>query len=1193
MEYGFRTPLIRVLLVLTLLASFAGALWAQGGTGELTGLVIDPTQAVVGGAQVTLTNIATGERRTATTTSAGIYHFGALQVVGAYTLEVEAKGFKGYKIENIIISVGVVTTHNANLEVGGQGETVTVEAGAQQVQTTESSLSGLIDRHVWQDMPLETRSQNEFIELLAGAEPAGVAQLGTDRGAAVNGARSGAGNFLVEGFDNNDQGQGGGGTTVGPGGAVVTIDPDAIQEYRVIEHIPTAEYGKGGGFVTDTVLKSGTNQWHGSLFEYNRVQALAANSWFSTRAGQQDHLVRNQFGGSVGGPVVKDKTFFFFTVEAHRERSSSPLSAATITPDFVNFVQSGAFEQFMEGTGTYAGPYNATVPNTTGFCNAVLGAACPGAFAADATLGPVWQKIYAAEPLPWCAPGASDCTNVTAGAQGLYTSGVWQDFITGTPAPATTYPVNVYGTLNIPQPSSLNQMRYTGKFDQKIGSKDQLNAAYLYDNADSVTAYGGNNAIGPAFYRHARAQDLGVTWSHTFSPTILNQARVAYLRHTGNYPGDPSVVGMPSIATEFDTPTFGFGNSDAIPQFFTENQFQYKDDLSVTKGKHNFKGGAEYQRTRNGSSFDSFKYGALVPQDTEDLLTDETFSEIADGLVFGTPVFGSLAAAEASLNPTTGQLPVYYRGYRANQVAMYFQDDWRIHPRLTLNLGVRWEYFGPPHNFQPGIDANFYTGVPVTPIATTSTNPFFPVNSPYYAGIASGSVQQRNHDIWNKDLTNFGPRLGFAWDSLGNQKLVVRGGFGITYDRIYNNIFENIRFNPPFFAIGLLGTFGSGAVITPAQTVALNTYPFTGTSTFAGAGLTPSIRDMDENLVTPYYEQANFGFQYQLGRDFVLESNYVGTFGHRLVSIIGANIFDGEYAHGLDNTFINPNYSNISLRTNCCDSNYHAWQTTVRKRFTSGLQFNVNYTWSKAMDDVSDAFTTKNASANAYPTDSMNPHFDYGPADFNVKHRVVGSFVYDLPFAKGNRWLGGWQVSGIASLQSGTPFSITNSSVDSNADNQFNDRAVYTGPGSLTHDINHNVSPANGYLTGDIKTGSMAGSNPSWGMLNGPHPTDIPCPATVNLGLWCEGRALGQMERNTLVGPGYVNMDFGFGKGFKITEGKKLTLEGNFFNLFNHPNFSLPDTNLNDVGTFGESLSTFAPGPGGARVIQLALRFDF
>jgi len=261
---AFRGSVTRALIALAVLMSLTGVLWAQGGTGELTGLVTDASGAVVPNATVVLMNSATGEKRNETTTSAGTYRFAALQVVGTYSLHITAKGFRGYQIADIIITTGTVTAENAKLEVGAAGETVTVEAGAQLVQTTESSLSDVVNSRVWQSMPLETRSQNEFIGLLAGAEPASNAMLGTDRGAAVNGARSGTGNFLVEGFDNNDQGLGGGGSSVGPGGANTTISPDAIQEYTVIEHLPNAEYGKAGGFVTDTVLKSGTNQWHGS-----------------------------------------------------------------------------------------------------------------------------------------------------------------------------------------------------------------------------------------------------------------------------------------------------------------------------------------------------------------------------------------------------------------------------------------------------------------------------------------------------------------------------------------------------------------------------------------------------------------------------------------------------------------------------------------------------------------------------------------------------------------------------------------------------------------------------------------------------------------------------------------------------------------------------------------------------------------
>jgi hypothetical protein len=1189
MESAFRSIWTYSLLTFAVLALCVGA-FAQGGAGELTGQVTDTTGAVVSGVEVKLSNPATGEVRTTVTTPAGTYRFPALPIVGTYTLEITSKGFKSEKVQNIVVTVGTIVTRDVKLEVGAATEQVTVEAGSQMVQTEDSSLSQNVDRNVWANMPLETRSSNEFLGLLPGAEPAANADMGTDRGAAVNGTRSGTGNFMVDGFSNNDQGLGGGGSLVGPGGSNTTISPDAIEEYRVIEGTPPAEYGQAGGFVTDTVLKGGTNQWHGSLFEYNRVQDLAANSWFSNNVGQQDHLVRNQFGGSVGGPIIKDKTFFYFTTEFHRLRTSSPLTNATYTTDFVNFVNSGAFEAFQESD-----------PN--GVCVKITGAACPaGTLSGTATLGPVYSKIAGAQNPVLCNTSAANCPTIsqTAHAGGLYTGGVIGK-------PLITYPVNEFGAVTVSQGENLNQARYTTRVDHKIGSRDQINATYLYDNADTVIPFAGGNgtSFGPTEYVHGRAQIAGVNWSHTFSPTILNQARMSYVRHTANFPGDPSVSGLPDTFPLFDEPLITLGNGENFPQFFTENEFVYKDDLSVAHGKHNFKGGAEFRRTRNGSSFETVKNGLNAFMDTEDMLTDGNFTNeletylLSKGLIGGpkeTGVYGSIAYSEASLNPTTGQLPVYYRGYRANEVAAYFQDDWRVNSRLTVNLGVRWEYFGPPHNFQPGIDSNFYQGVPVTPIQTKSTNPFFPVNSAYLALFATGAVQQRNHAIWNKDLNNFGPRLGFAWDTMGNQKLVVRGGFGINYDRLYNNIFENIRFNPPFFAIGLLGSIAGEATITPAQTAALDTFPFTGTSLFAANPLTPSIRAMDQNLVTPYYEQAHLGFQYQLGKSMVVESNYVGTFGHKLTDIEGRNTYDGRFAGG-DSTALNPKLGNISFRTNCCDSNYHGWQTTLRKRFTSGLQFNVNYTYSKGMDDVSDAFTTKNAGASAYPTDSLDPKLDYGPADYNVKHRGVASFVYDLPFAKSNRWIGGFQVSGIVSLQSGADFSIINSSVDSNGDGQFNDRAVYIGPGNITSDINHNVSPHTGYLKDPTTVINGATVGTYWGSLNGPStPTETGIPCTANGGAWCN---TGEMERNVLVGPGFFNTDLGFAKSFKINERAAVKLEGNFFNIFNHPNFLPPDlvsggANLNTTSQFGSSQATFSnQQTGGPRITQLALRFDF
>src|SRR3954468_23593235 len=363
----------RFALIVALLALSTSLLWAQAGTGEITGLVTDPQGAVVTGATVEIANQATGEKRTTHTTGSGVYRFTALPV-GTYTITIDAKDFQKMEVRNVNISVALVSTRDITLKVGAAGTESTVEeGGAAQVDTNDAQVSTLLDKRVWQQLPLETRSQNEFVGLLPGANA--IASNDTGRGNAVNGARTGAGNFLVEGFDNNDQGLGGAGSMVGIGGAAITISPDAIQEFRVISNNYSAEYGKAGGFVTDTVLKGGTNQWHGSAFEYNRIQLLAANDYFSNRNGCdagacapiKDRLVRNQFGGSIGGPIVKDKSFIYGSVELHRARTAAPLTFTTTTPEFLDFVNSGAFETFQES-------------DPAGVCSFYL-AACPGGFA--------------------------------------------------------------------------------------------------------------------------------------------------------------------------------------------------------------------------------------------------------------------------------------------------------------------------------------------------------------------------------------------------------------------------------------------------------------------------------------------------------------------------------------------------------------------------------------------------------------------------------------------------------------------------------------------------------------------------------------------------------------------------------------------------------------------------------------------
>ncbi|HWZ81893.1 MAG TPA: TonB-dependent receptor [Terriglobales bacterium] len=1181
MEAAFRSISTRLLVVLTVLAVCAGLAFAQGGgSGELTGQVTDPTGAVVSGAEVKLTNTATSTARTTTTSTDGIYRFPALPVVGVYVLEVSPKGFKSVKVQNVVISVGTITSRDVKLEVGASTEQVTVEAGQQIIQTEDSSISQLIDRRVWENMPLEARNANDFINLVAGAVPEQIAG-GTFRGAAVNGVRTGGGNYMVEGVDNNEQGQGGVaicGTVCGQGGANTSVSPDAIEEYRVLTHDFSAEYGKVGGFVTDTVLKSGTNKWHGSLFEYNRIQALAANDWFSNAAGLKDHLVRNQFGGTVGGPIFKDKTFFYAAFEDHRFRTSSPSSALSITKQFYDFVNSGQL---------------ATYVNSLPICTSVGG--CP---LLPTTLGPVFQSLI--QKWPQAVPLVDSnevCTpfDPTVGPTNCTSQDGWGFNGLGNNTALGNYPVPIYGQATLSQITPLDQYRFSVKLDHNFSATDRLSGSYLFEDVKTTSNFGGSDTtFGVPLDNPNRAQTAGITWTHTFSPTVLNQFKIGYVRRTANFI-DPGSAGIPEFFS-IDPSGVGLGASLGIPQFFTENLFQYKDDISVTKGKHSLKFGAEFRRTRNKSTFSNDAYGHFATWGAEGLVTDGLFTDAIDNAYYGnnSSGLGGWYYAGAAVVPSTGAVPDFYRGYRANEMAAYGQDDWRVNSRLTLNLGVRWEYFGPPRNYKSNIDSNVYFGDGITPYpcqvlvsgvptVVPCTNPFQPVNDQAYAFEAGARFEVRNTSIWNKDLNNFGPRIGFAWDTTGNQKLVVRGGGGTYYDRIYNNIFENIRFNAPFYADEITG-IGSGVSLGPLKNPGLLTVPFTSNAFFVDPAHFPNglpkpvPRHMDQNMVAPFYYQFNLGVQYSLAKDYVIETNYVGTLGRKLLGIVNRNTFDGRSGAGFSSIRPNPIFNSDNARGNYYTSNYHALEVTLRKRFSHGLLLNANYTYSKALDELSDVFRARNAAVSA--TDVQNLKNDYGPADFDIRNRVVVSTSYELPIFHGNRWLGGWTTNAIVSWNTGAPIGLLDGSSDSNRDGTRIDRPEFIGPGGPTSAINSHriVGGAYQYL------------NPSKFAQAVTCLTDPK--ANTHGGKWCNPN----LSRGAIPGPMFANIDFGLSKSFKINERMAFRFDANFFDLLNHPNFQNPSAAGGGAnfasGNFGQSTTTDGD-TGGHRVTQLAIRFDF
>ncbi len=1136
---------------------FSTVVYAQLGKGVVTGTVTDPTDAVVPEASVTLVNEATGVERASQTNSMGIYRFDFIEP-GSYTLRLSAKGFADYEITKLIVTVAQTVATDVQLELAKvAAQTVTVEAtGAQLVQPASSEVSGLIDRNTLAALPLEVRDPAAFVNLLPGSVPSSIGNQefnGSTRGSSVNGARGGMGNFLIDGFDNNDQGQGGRGHNSAGSipGAITGISPDAIQEFRVVTNSFSAQYGRQGGFVADAAMRSGTNDIHGSLFEYNRNKAITANDFFSNRTGTRDSLVRNQFGGSLGGPIRKDKTFVFGSLEFQRLRQNVPNVLTSVTPDFIDFVRSGQFGVFHE---TAAG----------GYCNVVLGAPCSDAFSNSRTLGPIASKLTQKFPFP--VP-TSNFTKTSGG------------FVFG----GFDYPVNIFGDSDVRNKTTFNENRFSIKLDHNIGSNDRFTGLMAFDDFDTIdSSLGTEDGTGSPHFpltATSRSQNWGLTHTHIFSANVVNESKVSYLRFNSGFPRNVAPE-VPSIASAFDSLTVGIGMGSSLPQNFTDNQFQYQNHLAITRGRHSFKMGGEYRRARNGSVFGAERDGFFLPYDVENLLTDGSFGADADALEGARN--GGFFVAEASVNPITGLKPEYYRGFRANEFGTYIQDDWRVHPRLTLNLGLRWDYFGPPHNFRRGLDSNFYFGngiLPLTPpsSATLAPNPFFPAGSVEYAREANALFLQRDHSIWNQDTNNFSPRFGFAWDVHGDQTIVLRGGAGVFYDRFWNNLFENIRFNPPFFSFNQIGALINGFPVSPTAAPGLYAIPI-DTALFNNPVLqgVPSPRHMDENMVAPYMEQVFFGVQRQLTSNSALEINYIGTFGHKLTGVVDLNTFPGralpssvrDPVTGLpfSSTCPNPTIGRDNARANFYNSNYNALQVQVTKHMSHGLQFQSNYTWSKALDYMSDPFNNRASGGVGFirPMDTLNRRLDYGSADFDLRHRFVTSFLYDLPLLRENSLFGGWTMGSIITLQRGLPFTVFNGGVDYNRDGNLTDRPDYVGSVHVGDAIDRFRSPADGYFKTDGFSAPIL--DPS-----------------VNLGLWRNGR----LGRNVLSGPGLAVVDFSLGKKFRLTETAALQLQFNFFNLFNQANFVLPEGSMAS-NQFGRSTATFGP-----RVGQFAARLDF
>jgi hypothetical protein len=1124
-------------LVLALLLVPAGAL-AQVETGQITGTVSDPLGAAVNEATVTVISRDTGATRTVATTGYGNFTVTNLQP-GTYTVKIDAAGFATRTVP-VQVTVGTTTTVHVDLPVSAIGESVDVIAGAEgvQVNTENQTLQTVVSETEVRELPTLDRSPYSLVQLSGNVSPTDPSGLGV--GYAINGQRAASTNVLLDGADNNNE------FTASVGQEVPL---DAVQEFSVLTSNFSAEFGRAGGGIVNVATRSGTNDFHGTVYEFNRISALASKSYELNALyppdGQTENkkgvFTRNQFGYSVGGPVIKDKLLFFQSTEWLRIRSHDAVSVFVPTPELIA-ASAPATRQFFAGYSTTT-PINGRIV-TRGELTAWLRNPDPSSpFNALPANLPVFGEIVESVP-------------IDAGG--------------GTPS---------------------NQYQVVGRLDYNWTDKTTLYGRYalqsqdFFEGSNWYSPWAGFNT-GVTTFNNNVLVSLTNVWSDTF----VSQSKFVYNRLNILSPLGDNPVG-PTLFLSLSLPTGGaiampgylpFNRAGVLQFGGPQNLAQVYQDQTWTIGDHAVRFGGSYVRI-----LDNRYMGA----------SENAQEGIGPGLIgLNNLVLGQYRSFAVAVDPqghypgdeiqTPVAPPQFGRNNRYNEGALYVNDSWKVHPRLTLNLGLRWDYFGVQHNADPSLDSNFYYG----PGATIEER------------VASGRVMLAKDSpvggLWAKDPNNFGPRLGIAWDVFGDGRTSLRGGYGISYERNFGNVTFNVIQNPPNYAVvTLMNTSGDPIIATnygPFETGAL-TVPLPQTQ----------LRHVDENITTAYAHFWSAAVEHQFGDAFVASAEYSGSAGRDLYSISGRNLPFSAIAYNLPWTadaitgvqpsnplaYSNPRYAFMNTRANGGRSNYNALTLGLDSRLigSTGLQFQAKYTWSHALDNLSSTFAV--GTYNLGFLDPDNPDLDYGSADFDVRHRFVSSGIWNVPFARSTEGvarslLDGWQITYIFTAHTGSPFTVYDCTFGYykcirllNAGNLrtegFRNPRETTGesPNSFDYiDLTNQLGQA----------GTFTGGNPAVTAYAANFCDGAPCGG--DYGPWPSNMT----GRNTFRSPGNWNLDGGIYKNIDLTERTRLQLRAEIYNVFNHANLFVDTWNVDISGR-----DTVTAYRSGRRQVQLAVKLIF
>ena len=1223
-------------------------LFGQVDQGAITGVITDQSGAVIPNAHVTLKNTDNGLTLETTTSASGQYTFSPVRI-GHYSVTASAQGFSSTTQENLQVNVQERLQANIQLQLGSATETVTVTGVPPQLQTTEASVGQVIESSTLNNLPLNGRNFTFLAQLSAGVNTPQADTRGNAASGAfsANGLRPAQNNYLLDGIDNNSNA-----VDFLNGTNFVILPPlDAIQEFKVQTAQFSAEQGRSAGAVLNATIKSGTNSIHGAVWEFFRNEKLDAADWFENYNGVKKGKLRwNQFGASIGGPVIKNKLFYFGDYQGFRRVQGTVLNGTVPTlternsgfTDLSDVITGQSGSPHTDALGRSM-PYGAildpatTRPVTAGVVDPVSGMAAQ-------------QTGYVRDP--FCGAGTSyasgNCKFNQIPAARLDPNAVKL---------MNLYPLPVNNNFTTNYTSSPALYEHSNAFDVRgdynLSDKNQVFARFSYvDDPQFIPGIFGGIADGGSFQQgiqSAKSDQAVAAWTHVFTPSTINVGRVGFNHlHTtrfgpqGNTMGIPAqfgIQGIPQVAQNGGLPAIvidglqELGSNDYLPSDEVSQTLQITDDFTKIYGNHSFKTGLEFQKVHFNTLQPAYSRGefdfngnfAGVPGQSGDLTgrAQLLLTPIAATVPNGISYVGGANNVHASNISKTYDTRDY--------LAFYFQDDWKVNPQLTLNLGLRWDYFSPISETNGG-QANFIQNGPPNNAATylipASGKADRSLSPTFLALLQKDGIALQLTDKYGKALvqtqkSNFAPRAGFAYQV--SPLLVVRGGVGLFFNAYENqgygpNIGENYPFvynfnfaydtdyhpfsagaNPygtcPTAGPGGSATIGSGLTCAQFTPLAVN-----------GKGL--GLQGLQFDYKTPRTLSANLTVQYALTHTISAQAAYVLTDVSSLQAGVGNNRVSQILAASDSTTTYRPFpdfAENGSYQRTIGRSVYNGLQTKIERQSANGVNFLVTYTFSKTNTDAGDLLNGGSVSGFRAPwIPGFGPHFDWGPAPFDIRHVFHLSGSYELPFGKNkmflansgkvtNAVLGGWAVNGIATLQGGQPITL---SCPSTTAAGTNCRVLQVAGQSQKLGLHRDSSGALSWF------GNPAAFNQPCTLIrqNGqlvPNPSQANCvqlPANSPY-------ILGGPGASSTVGPGFHRFDFSAFKNFPIHEAVSLQFRAEFFNIFNHPNFNAPNFGGNGVTAIGGSgtftnaafgrIGSTRDAPFDPRQIQFALKLYY